>query len=307
MDIRNMRQLLAVHRHGSFAKAARALGMSQPSLSTAMARLEDQLKVKLFDRTSAGSRLTPIGELIAERAGKVVADAEQIIHDAELVAGGEAGSVRLGIGTALRQSFLPRLVVTLAHHHPALSLQLELLDRDRLLPLVRSRELDLVICAFGDDVAGDDLVATEVFTTHAVAVAHPDHPLVGAGSVSIDRFCEFPAAGAALKQFANVQLLDPSRGKRALSQYQSNDYEPLLEVALSGYATLIAPMFVVRPHLDSGRLKLIDLDWRFKVSFAAIAARATTYSPIINRIIGHAAAIGRALDESQSTEVAAAG
>lgn len=292
-----MRQLLAVRRHGSFAKAAEALGMSQPSLSSAISRLEDQLKVKLFDRSSAGSQLTPIGELIAERAAKVVAEARQIVHEAELVAGGEAGVLRIGIGTALRQTFTPRFVLTLAKRYPVLGLQVQILDRDRLLPMVKARELDLVICALGEDVIGDDLVVTEVLTTEAMAVAHPDHPLVGETRVPVSRFADFPAAGADQREFANVRLLGPGDDPDAISRYQSNDYDVLAELALSGAATLLAPAFLVRPYLEAGRLKRIDLDFAFKVSFAAIATRAASYSPIVSRAIRHAVELGAALQK----------
>ena len=290
-----MRQLLAIRTHGSFAKAADVLGMSQPSLSTAIARLEDQLKVRLFERTPQGSRLTPIGELIAERSGKVVAEAEQIVRDAALVAGGEAGTVRIGVGTSLKHNFLPRFVLALAAGFPLLSISFQLLDRDRLIPLVKARELDLVICAVGDDIEDEGLIAAEVLTAEALAVAHPGHALVGERRVSRMRFSEFPSAGPALRQFSSPSLLGMPFSEVMLTKYESNDFDPLLELALAGHATLIAPSFVVQPYLESGRLGRIDLDWEYRVSFAAIATRAASYSPIISRIIRHAEAIGAEL------------
>lgn len=290
-----MRQLLAVQRFGSFAKAAKALGLSQPSLSNAIARLEDQLKVRLFERTPGGSHLTAIGELIAERARKVVAESEQIIRDAELVAGGEAGEIRLGVGTALRKAFLPKLLLRVAEAYPLLTLQVEVLDRDRLLPLLRCRELDLVICSLGSDIAPEEIVAAEIITTEGVAVAHPDHPLAREAPIPIERFAEFPAAGAAQTGFTNARLLE--LGDRRISRYRSNDYEPLLELALAGRATLLAPKFVVKPYIASGQLKRLDLDWNYRVSFAALATRATSYSPMVSRIVAHAVAVGAELSD----------
>ncbi len=290
-----MRQLLAVRRYGSFAKAAEAMGMSQPSLSSAIRRLEDRLKVQLVDRTPAGSQLTPIGELIADRSGEVVAEIEQIVRDAELVAGGEAGMVRLGVSSSLRQTFLPRFVRTLARQHPALSLHIEVLDRDRLVPLVRARSLDLVIAVVGEDVAGDDLIATEVLTAETVAVAHPDHPLVGERDVSLVRFAGFPGAGVSQREFSNARLLPPGMDGAALFHYCSNNLDPLVELACEGVATLVAPAFVVQDAVRAGRLKRIDLDWSFRLTYAAIATRAASHSPIVSQIIREAAALGAAL------------
>ncbi len=295
-----MRQLLAIQRCGSFAKAAAALGISQPSLSSAVARLEDQLKVRLFDRTSTGSQLTAIGELIAERAGKVIAESEQIIRDAGLVAGGEAGEICIGVGTALRKPFLSMLVVRLAERYPHLSLRIEVLDQNRLVPLLRARTLDLIICGMGPNVS-EDLVATAVLETEAIAVAHPDHPLANERAVSIERFAGFVGGGAALREVTNARLFGQP-DDAPVSRYSSNDYEPMLDLALAGRATLVAPLFIAQPYLEDGRLKRIDLDWSFKVSFAAIATRATSYSPMVSRIIGHAIAVGEVLAPARLAE-----
>jgi len=300
MDIRNMRQLLAVRQHGSFAKAAAALGMSQPSLSAAIARLEDELKVKLFDRTASGSQITAFGELIAERASKVILESEQIVRDAALAAGGEAGLIRLGLGTALRQAFMPKLVTEIARNYPGMELHIELLARDRLVPMVRARDLDLIICALGQDVGLSDLVVTEVFTTRGVAVASPSHPLAAEKGVSTARFAELTSAGAALLEFSNDRVLAPHQGPSRLLHYRSSEYEPLIQLALGGFTTLIAPEIVLQPYLSTGALVRIELlDWSFKVTFAAIATRAASSSPMVSRIVRLATAIGAELQAEE--------
>jgi molybdate transport repressor ModE-like protein len=294
MDLRNMRQLLAIRAHGSVAKAARALGISQPSLSQAIRRMEDQLRVTLIDRSPAGSELTPIGELIVERAAKVVGETEQLIREAELIAGGDAGMVRIGIGTSLKPIFLSRFLTKVAEERPALKLSIQLLDRDKLLPLLVGRELDMVICALGSEIAMEGMVATPVLSTRAVAVAHPNHPLAKANSISIARFTEYPTAGASTAEFSNAELLGRSGH---VDQYAANDYDALLPLVMKGAATLLAPAFVVRPHVESGDLVELDLDWRFVVTYAAIATRAGIYSPIIAKLTGDAASLGEHLQE----------
>lgn len=290
-----MRQLLAIQACGSFAKAARALGMSQPSLSAAMARVEDQLKVTLFERSAQGSQLTPVGELLAERARRVIAETEQMVRDAALVAGGEAGAVRVGLGSYLVQNFLTRFVRSLAENHPQLSVYFDVTDAGRLAPQLKARELDLIICAMGADVVAEGLVATEVFTTRAVAVACPDHPLVQGGPVSMERFASFPSAGSNIKRFTNAVVMGAPSAEGRLLQYQSSAAEPLLELAMAGHATLVCPRFVAQPYLADGRLKRIDVDLDFRVSYAAISTRAASTSPIISRVIRLATEIGRAM------------
>lgn len=287
-----MRQLLAIRTHGSLAKAAKALGVSQPNLSASMARLEDRLKVKLFERSASGSMLTPIGELIAERASKVVRETEQIMRDTTLLAGGAAGALRLGFGAALPVEFMGELVRRLADAYPRLEITTIVLDREQLIPLLRAGELEVAICSYGDELVEESFLATEVFTATAVAVAHPDHELVASPDVSMERFVHFPSAGALQKQLNNAAVLGlaPAAGK--ITQYRGNHYGPLMHLVLHGHATMIAPEFVVRPYIEAGRLRRINLDCDFKLSFAAITTRIASYSPVVRRAVQYAADLG---------------
>lgn len=296
MDIRQMRQLAAIRTYGSLAKAAQALGVSQPSLSTAMARLEDQLKVKLFERSAKGSLLTPIGELIVERAGKVIAETEEMLRDASLVAGGEAGEIRIGVSTILRETFLGRLIRDLANTYPALGMSVVVSDRDWFVPLLRARELDVAICAYGADLATSEFVATGILDANACAVAAPAHPLAAETSISIERFAQFPSAGSIHTQFTNAALLAAADEPASLLHYRSNDYAPLIELAMAGHTTLIAPRFVLQPYVRDGRLRLLALDWSFRVSFVAITTRPAAYSPIVGQVIERAVSLGAELN-----------
>ena len=296
MDLRNMRRLLAVRRYGSFAKAASALSISQPNLSVSMSRLEDELGLTLFDRTARGSELTSVGQLIADRADKVLAEVDRIKHDAALMAGGITGEVRIGIGSALAKEFMPKLFPRLAEKYPSLAINITVLDRDRLLPLVLARKLDLVICGLGLDVEAEELVVRKVLTAEVVAVAHPDHPLVSEKDVSIERFTQFPGAGADLNEHSNAVLLDCGEDAGAMSQYKSNDYNVLISLAIAGHATLIAPAFIVQAELKNNLLKLIELDWKQTFTFAAIATRAAAYSPVITQIITMVSELGAELN-----------
>lgn len=295
-----MRQLLAVRSHGSLAKAARALGVSQPSLSAAMARLEDQLKVKLFERSATGSALTPIGELIADRASKVVREIDQIKRDAGLVAGGAAGALRLGFGTALTEDFMSGLVRRLAETYPALDIVTLVQERDQLIPLLRAGELEMAICSYGDDLLEEGLVAAEALRCRAVAAAHPDHELARAAYVTMEQFAQYPCVGAAQRNLTNAVVLGVPTPTR-LTQYRGNHYAPLLGLVLSGQATIIAPDFVLQPHIAAGRLRQIDLDYEFKLSFAVIATRAASYSPIVGKAMQFARELGAEIEREAAS------
>jgi DNA-binding transcriptional LysR family regulator len=268
--------------------------MSQPSLSASVARMEDELKVRLIERLPQGSVLTPIGELIAERARRVLVEADELVRDAELAAGGDAGVVKIGVGASLRGTFLTAFVLKTARERPDLHLRVEVLDRDQLLPRVAARELDLAICSIGAKVDLESLIVTEIFTTEAVAVAAPGHPLAGRRSISRDQFATYPASGVTLEALGNAEVLEVAPGR--VDQYMANDYDALIPLALAGLSTLMAPWFLVRPLVEAGDLVRLDLAFQFRISFAAIATRAAAYSAIITKLIRDAAGIGRAME-----------
>src|SRR5438046_563382 len=113
--------------------------MSQPNLSKNVARLEDELRLKIFDRTAKGSSLTPIGEMIVERAGAVIAESRNLDRDAALLAGGETGVVRIGCTTALMMPLMTPLAQSIAERHPNLRVHTEMAASARLQPLLDAR------------------------------------------------------------------------------------------------------------------------------------------------------------------------
>jgi DNA-binding transcriptional LysR family regulator len=297
LDVRNLRQVLAIHRHGSFAKAAEVLGLSQPSLSKSIARLEDKLKVRVFARTAQGSALTPIGELIVSRAERIMAETKSLERDAALAAGGEAGQVRLGVGTLLGNAFLPRLLMQISERHPRLSLRIEFGDADRLAPQLVARELDILLCAAGPRVEESGLVLSRFLEADVVVAAAPGHPLTLEASVPLPKLAEFPCAGAATEDFRNAVLFDSEIGGEALSAFMANDYGALLPLALAGRAVLVAPSFVMREDLDAGRLLELPIGRLFKVAFVTVMTEAASTSPILDRIARYARELG---DELQA-------
>jgi DNA-binding transcriptional LysR family regulator len=278
-----MRYLLAVREHGSFAKAAEVLHISQPSLSAAITRLEDRLKVKLFERSAAGSLTTPVGEFIAERAGLVIAEVEQLTRAATLFSDGDTGTIRLGFGSSLKQSLTPHLVVKLASSKPALRLSLHVDAADTLLTLLRAREIDVALCAVPSADFVKDLVVSEIFEAEAVAVASPTHPLANERALTTKRFLEFPSAGPKIKGVMRTALQRPDEHE-PVAQYDANDYDALIPLALNGLATLIAPDFVTRPHVESGALVKLNLELS-AVPYAAITNELNSFSPIVREIV----------------------
>lgn len=293
MDIRSLQQVLAVQKYGSFARAAEALGVSQPNLSKSIARLEDQLRLKIFDRTVKGSMLTPVGELIVERADAVIAETRDLARDAALLAGGETGVVRIGFSSAVWTGFATPLLQWIVERHPRLKVHAEVAPAGRLLPLLEARDLDVVFTGQTPDPAGNAVEV--VVATPAVFVASPAHPLAKERKIPIARLAEFKCGGALSPGSSNARILGFE--SENLGMYTASHYDLLLPLVVGGELALMAPAFVVQPYLQAGQMVVLDLEWRHDAKYHFVATRGASYSPIVRQIREQALAIGRQLQD----------
>jgi DNA-binding transcriptional LysR family regulator len=279
--ISRMRQVLAIHDLGSFAKAAERLGIAQSSLSKSIARLEDELKIALVERSPRGSRLTPGGELFAERARHLIEETERLRTDLTLIAGGQPSRVRIGIASALSNGFLARFAHAAAEALPDVRLNFEIAPSHRLMQLLETRQADLVFAGRmpGASISQFDLV--DVFTATSVVVAAPHHPLGRLNKVSVDDLREHRTCGLLP---AHAKSLGLGEGAR-VSFYESNCFEALLPIVAAGHAALIAPAFVVRPHIEAGVLVALPCDWAIDLTYSAITNRGVAASVAIKDLI----------------------
>jgi LysR family hydrogen peroxide-inducible transcriptional activator len=161
MTLTDLRYIVALARERHFGRAAEKCFVSQPTLSVAVKKLEDQLGVALFERSPQEVRVTPIGERVVAQAEKVLAEAAQL---AEIASAGKdplAGPLRIGVIYTIAPWLLPRLVPLVKDSAPAMPLILEENFTERLLEKVKSTELDVAILALPVEEPG--LVAQAVY------------------------------------------------------------------------------------------------------------------------------------------------
>lgn len=286
MRISRLRQVLAIHDQGSFAKAAEQLGVAQSSLSKSVARFEDELKVKLVERSARGSRLTPEGELLAERARRLIEETESLRRDLTLIARARPSQVRIGIASALNSGFLPRFALAAAETLPELRLHFEIAPSHRLLQLLEKRELDLLFAGHPPTERNANLDLAYVFKTATVVVVAPDHPLTRMNKVEVDDLREHRFCGLLHGQATALGVTEP----KWMSFYQSNCFDAVLPIVAAGRAVLTAPSFVVRRQIEAGTLVVLPCDWTTEITYSAITNRGVAKTATIQTLIGAARA-----------------
>jgi LysR family hydrogen peroxide-inducible transcriptional activator len=174
MNLRDLQYLVALAEHRHFGRAAEACFVSQPTLSTQIKKLEDELGVPLVERTPRKVLLTEVGRDIAERAREVQHGIEQIRAVARRTLDPESGTVRLGIFPTLGPYLLPHALPLVRAAFPRLELLLVEEKTEALLRLLREGKLDACIVALPlhEDSLRSELLFEEPFLL-AVSHAHP--------------------------------------------------------------------------------------------------------------------------------------
>ena len=175
MNLSDLRYLVALADHRHFGRAAEASFVSQPTLSTQLKKLERELGVELIERSPRHVMLTPVGELVVERARLALREADGIREIARHARNPEAATLRLGIFPTLGPYLLPHVVPLIRSQLPQLELLLTEEKTETVLGRLRDGTLDVGILALPVD---DDHLHHELLFDEEFVLAVPDgHPL----------------------------------------------------------------------------------------------------------------------------------
>jgi DNA-binding transcriptional LysR family regulator len=189
MELRQLRYAAAVARRLSFTRAAEELSVAQPALSQAIAALEDELHVRLFDRTKRRVTLTDAGRAFVARADRILADVEAASEEMGAYAGGLRGRVIVGTYQSFAELTLPKL---LAKFRIEVALREGMADE--LFVALREGTVDLFVGDLADASAmvGNGFVQTPLFQDELAIAVAADHPLATRKSIRMEELRDEP-------------------------------------------------------------------------------------------------------------------
>jgi len=175
MTLTELRYVVAVARERHFGRAAEACFVSQPTLSVAVKKLEDELDVKLFERGSSEVSVTPLGEEIVRQAQTVIEQAAAIKQIAKRGKDPVSGPLRLGVIYTVGPYLLPELVRHAIERVPQMPLVLQENFTSKLLDMLRNGELDAAILA--EPFPDTGLAVAPLYEEPFVIAVPKKHPL----------------------------------------------------------------------------------------------------------------------------------
>lgn len=304
MELRHLRYFLAVAEERHFGRAAERLHMAQPPLSQQIRRLEAELGVELFYRTTRRVELAPAGELLVDRARRILRAVDEAVENAHLAASGEVGRVTIGFTGSATYGLLPVVASTLRETLPRLDLCLhgEMLTPAQVDALVEG-QIDLGILR--PPRRRHDLIVEVVRREPLIAALPADHPLAALDAVPIAALADVPFV-TRLDGDA-VGTLCETYGFRPQIVLVVEETSTLISVVAAGVGVTMVPSSVSHMVVDGAVYRPLEGD-SIHLELA-LARRRDDESPVIaraweivSRAVAAAPELGSAFSEAAAID-----
>ncbi len=258
MNLRDLKYLVALADLRHFGKAAEACFVSQPTLSTQIRKLEEELGVVLVERAPRKVMLTAAGQDVVQRARRIVADVEEMKEAARRSHDPASGTLRLGVFPTLGPYLLPHVVPALRETFPKLELLLVEEKSDVLLQRLRDGQLDAALLAL--PLHDEQLHAQLLFEEPFVLAAPERHPLAQARGLHIDDLGHETLLLLEDGHCLRDQALDVCRlaGAQEKSGFRATSLETLRQMVAAGVGiTLLPALSVHAPVVQPAGIRLV--------------------------------------------------
>ena len=287
MELRHLRYFVSIADHGSFTRAAEALGIAQPPLSQQIRRLEQELGVVLFRRLTRSVQLTEMGAALLDQARDILSLQRQFVASAEGLARGERGHLRVGIAGAVAMvPVFPAAVRRFREAWPLVEIALEQSNTPALCTALNDRTLDIAIIRPPvPELRGLSIQA--LFREPTMVALPSGHPLgeleaVPLGALADDPLIMFPRA------------LGPGFHDAILSACNSAGFSPrvgqiaphidgVVPLVAAGLGVSVVPESLSQIHAVGVSFKAID--GAAPMAELAIACRSEVPQPLVARFM----------------------
>jgi LysR family transcriptional regulator of gallate degradation len=185
-----IRSLISIVENGSFVQAARALGVSQPSLQRAARDLERNLRTPLYSQTASGIVATPAAAEFARKAKLALREIQWGIEEVEAARGNIGGEIVIGAMLLAGSVMLASVINEFASAYPNANVRILNGNADDMLRYLRTGDVDVVIGLLRDP-APEDLVHQALAETPYVVVARQGHPLQRKPNITLDDLADY--------------------------------------------------------------------------------------------------------------------
>ncbi|MBA4028881.1 MAG: LysR family transcriptional regulator [Planctomyces sp.] len=221
MEFNQLRYFVAVAESGSFSRAARSLGVTQPTLSQQIARMEQTLGCRVLDRLGRGVVMTDSGRVLLDRAKRILQEADHARRDITTASTRGLGPLSLGAIPSIGPYLLPGAIKELAGRAPEVEVTIREDLTGELIRRVVEGDLDLAVCS--GPIEDERVQVTTLGSEPMLVCAPADHPFAQREQIEVSELDEEPVVvihelhcvGEQVRAFCRSNRLNPRTVCRA--------------------------------------------------------------------------------------------
>lgn len=294
LDWRRVRQFLYVYERGSIGQAANELNVTQPALSKSLRSLEQDLQVKLFERTPLGVVPTVFGDALALHAKAIQAELRHAETQIEYMRGAVRGHVTVGIGPSMAPSFMPMAALRLLNDRPGIKLTVREGMGSELIPALRRGEVDLAVGTW-PQIEEADLAREVIFRDRLGVFAGAGHPLFSSDP-HLGALQDYPWALPPREQAWRRRLDEVfiTRGLAPLVASVESNSSNFLKALLAGnrFLTFLPGQSLWR-EVQAGVVAMLDVpELTLETDVSMLYRERAAISPACRMLMAHLCAVG---------------
>lgn len=284
MNLRALEAFCAVYREGSFTAAAARLGLSQPTVSSHVRNLEEELGASLFDRVGRRVQPTRAARLLFRHARRLLDASREMNEELDRFLHGLHGRLVAAASTIPGEYWLPSRIGRFHELYPEIAVTVEIRDSGAVVERVLDGRAELGVV--GARLERDELVFRELAVDRLVLVAPPGQVWLTGRSVSLDALCQLPFVlreeGSGTRLMFERALAHRGLAPELHAVAELGSTTAVKEAVKAGVGVSVLSRLAVEDDLAAGRVQLLEMTDlpRLERAFFAVTHRSRAVSPL---------------------------
>jgi len=270
MIVETLKVFVHVIEQKNFTRAAELLHLSQPAVSLQIQNLESEFGTKLVHRSSKLVKPTEAGEILYERAKKILHLYEEAKQEVDLLHNTVKGALKIGASFTIGEYVLPRVLAEYATQYPHVEIEVKIANTDEITQAVRANQIDVALIEGEIDA---EIHVEPFMSDEMVLIVPPNHPVLKQKNVSIDHLQDqiwiFRESGSGTRKYSDHFIQE--FGLRVKRSFVFSSSQGVKEAVAAGLGIALVSRWIVRKELQTGDIATLQVkDYRFFRQFSIL-------------------------------------
>ncbi|EPG38444.1 LysR family transcriptional regulator [Acinetobacter colistiniresistens] len=256
---RHLQQIMVLTEIGTINQAAEVLCMTQPSLTNSIKKLEHDLGVSLFERTSKGVKPTLYTEHILKQAPQILQQLDTLHKEIKLLSSGQVGELHIGTGPVIIHALMKDVIPLFSKRYPEIEVHLYVDHPKNIIDKLENGTLDLGILSTEYVDLSEELISVSLLQDPTRFIVRAGHPLLEVGQLEFKHLLAYPFALPRIaKQKIQWLRSQTHAGHSARICLTVNDYDLLIHQVKHSNAITAGPSHLFQALLKQKEIAILD-------------------------------------------------